>query len=791
MTRLVLICTSVLTLAWSDVHATAAESPATLPGTKPLAWQGPLEARMMEGAHKFVERKIAEAPAKRKKYWNRDLSSREAYDKSVEPNRQALRKMLGFVDPRLPVRMERFGDDANPSLVAETATYRVFQVRWPVFDGVDGEGLLVEQKQPPAGLVVALPEPDFAPEQLLGLSPGVAPESQYARRLAERGFELVVPVLIDRNIHASGRPGFRKSTLPHRAWIQWQAFHMGRHIVGFEVYKVIAAVDWLSAERQRRRADTGKIGVVGYGEAGLVAFYAAALDTRIDAVLVSGYFNDRQTGWNEPIYRNVFGLLNQFGDAEIATLIAPRGLVVEYSKPRPERGAGLRGKIRLPEFAKVQAEFERIDSLTRPGFGARTLVRGENDEAVRPGSPRAIRSFAKMLDVESGMKIGRNPPKDRRREFDPRVRQRRQVEQLEDHVQRLVRHSEHVRDAFYPHKVLPVLAKRPWSTRLRHEKQSAEKFIWGSKWYRKYFWEEVLGKFDEPYLALNPRSRKIYDRPKWSGYDLVLDVYPELFAWGVLLVPKDLKPGERRPVVVCQHGLGGLPKYVIEGDRGPYRDFAAKLADRGFIVFAPYNLFYRRNPLPDDRFRWLDRKAKWIGCTLFSYLLAEHEQILHWLGSLEHVDAGRIAFYGLSYGGEMAARVPPVLEGYCLSICSAVFNDWTRKVASTDHHFSYMYSSEWEMPCWNMGNTFGHAEASYLMAPRPFMVERGHHDSVGRDRWVAHEYAKVRRLYTQLGLADKTEIEYFNGGHTINGQGTFRFLHEHLNWPAPAADKSE
>ena len=69
------------------------------------------------------------------------------------------------------------------------------------------------------------------------------------------------------------------------------------------------------------------------------------------------------------------------------------------------------------------------------------------------------------------------------------------------------------------------------------------------------------------------------------------------------------------------------------------------------------------------------------------------------------------------------------------------------------------------------------------MVPRPFMVERGHHDGVGRDRWVAHEYAKVRWLYAQLGLADKTEIEFFNGPHQIHGVGTFKFLHHHLNWP--------
>ena len=63
------------------------------------------------------------------------------------------------------------------------------------------------------------------------------------------------------------------------------------------------------------------------------------------------------------------------------------------------------------------------------------------------------------------------------------------------------------------------------------------------------------------------------------------------------------------------------------------------------------------------------------------------------------------------------------------------------------------------------------------------MVERGHLDRVGVDSWVSYEYAKTRWVYAQLGLADQTEIEYFQGGHSINGEGTFAFLHKHLNWP--------
>jgi hypothetical protein len=50
---------------------------------------------------------------------------------------------------------------------------------------------------------------------------------------------------------------------------------------------------------------------------------------------------------------------------------------------------------------------------------------------------------------------------------------------------------------------------------------------------------------------------------------------------------------------------------------------------------------------------------------------------------------------------------------------------------------------------------------------------------------VAHEYAKVCWLYAQLGLADRTEIEFFQGGHSMRAEGSFDFLHRHLGWPKP------
>ena len=65
--------------------------------------------------------------------------------------------------------------------MAETGRYRVFQVRWPVLDGVSAEGLLVEPaKGAPAAHLVVVPDAGQTPEQILGLAPGLPPERQFA-----------------------------------------------------------------------------------------------------------------------------------------------------------------------------------------------------------------------------------------------------------------------------------------------------------------------------------------------------------------------------------------------------------------------------------------------------------------------------------------------------------------------------------------------------------------------------------------------------------------------------------
>ncbi len=730
----------------------------TLAGTKPLDWpEADLSQRLMDTAHTFVEAQIERANTARRAFHG------DAED--ADSRRQELRTILGVVEDRLPPRMEHFGDAKNPSIIAETDAYQVFQVRWPVFANITGEGLLIKQRGNAIGSVVVIPDADQSPEQTL---------QPVARRLADSGFDVVVMAIVSRNKLQTDDERIQRADYTEREWIYRQAFHMGRHLIGYEIQRALAVVDWFDSEV----SGDSQIGVLGYGEGGLIALHAAALDTRIDAAFVSGYFDSSDAVWKEPIYRNVWSRLKRLGNAEVASLVAPRQLVIEHS-PLPEVSSH-KGELTTPDFDAVKSEFKKIPR--RDSFC--TLVAGPDGTTAGPWSDGALERFVSQFGVSKLSPSDEHELTDRRALAADaiRARQKRTMDQLESHVQSLVRGSEHVRDEFFLYKAMPEFNDSRWSTDRVHPTVDSGKFIEASTSYRQQFYEQAMGRFDESLLPPNARTRKVAETDEWTAYDVVLDVHEGLFSWGVLVLPNDLKHNEKRPVVVCQHGRNGIPRDTIDFESTAYNDFAAKLAERGFITFAPHNL-YRG----EDRYRWLDRKANTIGCTLFSFIIAQHDATLRWLDSLPMVDGDRIAFYGLSYGGETAVRVPTILEKYCLSICSGDFNQWTRKVAATDQPFSFMRSIEWEMPYWNLGHTFDYAEMTYLMFPRPFMVERGHHDRVGRDRWVAHEFAKVRWLYAQFGMADRLEIEFFQGGHSIHGEASFEFLHKHLNWPARTA----
>ena len=242
---------------WSVMGDARAVQVGTLPNTQPLAWDDDLSTRMMDGLHRYIERKIAGSAAHRSNYWNRNFASVQAYEESIRPNRERFARIIGIADPRVSTVMERFGDDDNPALVAETDRYRIYQVRWSVLEGVTGEGLLLEPKDSTGWAPHCAPGRRSDSGTDSRLAPGVEGPSQFARRLAENGFQVVVPVLINRSDEWSGNPHVAWTNQPHREWIYRQAYHMGRHIIGYEVQKVHCGRGLVQETARRQRREGG------------------------------------------------------------------------------------------------------------------------------------------------------------------------------------------------------------------------------------------------------------------------------------------------------------------------------------------------------------------------------------------------------------------------------------------------------------------------------------------------------------------------------------------------------
>jgi len=777
-------CTGLMVLTASVIGA----ADDVFPGTEPLDMQRPLDEVMVEGLQRFCLRELAASPAERSRHWQPHLVNRDVFSAFQESARPRLRLMLGVVDERLPASrfttpgFELLSTLERSSVAARTPFVTVHHVRWPVLEGVTAEGLLLIPRVIRAA-VVALPDADWTPELFCGLEQGLPESVQFVRLLAESGCMVAVPALISRSDEFSGHPNVGFTNQPHREFLYRQAFEAGRHVIGYEVQKTLAAVDLLEQHLRRLKQsadiESPRIGVVGIGEGGLLALHAAALDPRIQVCWVSGYFQQREDVWQEPIYRNVWGLLKEFGDAELAGLIAPRRLVIEaaaavnVSGPPPARdgraAVAAPGAITTCRLDSVRAEIERAGTFYGVFDAAGNLslvVTGDEGDGAS-GNRAALEAFAAGLGFAAApgdsaanwqMEVRGQTEQSSAQQF-ASLREQRQFAELGGRVQDLLLKSHQVRDARWR---LKPTAIETW------KQQQPE--------LRKWVHEELTGRLPHARSALRPRSRKVLETAEYVGYEIVLDVFDDVIAAGVLLVPKTLREGERRATVVCQHGLEGTPFDTISHEPGPwatYKAFSEQLVLQGFVVYAPQNP-YRGG----DRFRVLQRMSNPLKRSLFSYIIAQHEQTLDWLCSLPCVDPDRIAFYGISYGGKTAMRVPPLVERYQLAICSGDFTDWPRTLASDNERFSYLFTSEYEVFEWNLAHVASYAELATLMSPRPFMVEEGHRDGGQPSEWVAGEFGKVRRHYDQLGIGQRAVLEFFDGAHTIHGEGTFRFLRE-------------
>ncbi|MBS1855329.1 MAG: acetylxylan esterase [Acidobacteria bacterium] len=278
----------------------------------------------------------------------------EAWQKKLRPKIEEL--MGGFPKTRPPLESETLEVKEYPGYRREKF---VFHSR----PGVAVLGYLLTPKtgRAPHAPVVCIPGHGRGVDDIVGIDEKgqdrtvkVGYAYDYAVQVAEHGMAAVAiepmsfgcrrdPKTIARNLEANVCQPTAGSALL-----------LGQTMIGWRVYDIFRTIDWIEA---RPELDAGRVGCLGCSGGGMATQFAAALEPRIKAALVSSYLNtfrDCVMSISHCIDNYIPGILNWAEMYDVAGLIAPRPLWVESG----ERDTIFPVAASRASFARVKKMYE-------------------------------------------------------------------------------------------------------------------------------------------------------------------------------------------------------------------------------------------------------------------------------------------------------------------------------------------------------------------------------------------------------------------------------------------------
>jgi dienelactone hydrolase len=691
---------------------------------------------------RYFTSQIAATPAKRDLLWRTNFSSLSAYTASVQKHRAHLREVLGLIEPKLGTPQIK--------ILSEDANLRIEDVTLPMDSGFDARALVFFPRSGPlAAGIIAIPPATESREEFAGIVEGATPAA-WLKALVARNVAVAIPITVERR---DDHPICKQAGGKNRRRVLWRSgFIVGRSMVGLEVQQALALRQFMAAQANAPRS---AIAIMGQGQGGMTALYAGAVDETFAAIASVDYLQQRENCWQEPVDQVLYGQLKEFGDAEVAALIAPRPLFIVTSS-----GGAIPQVSVSAEFARAQRFYKGLHALEK-------LVELEPPQD-------ALEATALKIAAQLGATESRIPPELALQIPLSQVDKVRNqfFESWFQYLQNLITTSSQTVKNYWQLDSTPAADRPPKAQRLRAQLA------------------QLVGVIPIDKVPMNARTALVGETDKFLAYDVLLDVVPGVEVYGQLLVPRAVGGAmqERLPAMVCQHGFDGAPKYVsgvggqLESNDHFYHRFGQRLAERGYVVFAPYLTVPASPQAPGivhraDLVNPLVRLAAALGMMRTSIELAKLHRVVDFLQSLSFVDSDHIGYYGLSYGGYSALLMSPLEARLKLTVISAFFNDWRTMLTDTTRYGE----AYWSLPDedfynWNVLNRFTHTQMIAAMWPRPVCIEYGSEDRVTTPAWHQRAWQEVSAFAESWGMQDKIVDDDFLGPHTIHGIGTFFFL---------------
>ena len=234
---------------------------------------------------------------------------------------QRLEEMLGPTPRPVPLEVEVTSSEPADGYVR----HRI------VFDAEEGMSvpaylLVPDDRTEPGPAVLAIHGHGPGKSLVCGLETTEAPNGAYAHQLARRGYVVLAPDLRCFGERADWSPDdhYRCDTnLVH-------AYMAGWNPLGQNLFDLGRCLDVLS---EHPLVDRSRLGVCGLSYGGTCTLFLAALDDRVTASVVSGYFSSWKEAHKMPFNmcgsQVMAGVLGHLEHVDVGALICPRPMLVE------------------------------------------------------------------------------------------------------------------------------------------------------------------------------------------------------------------------------------------------------------------------------------------------------------------------------------------------------------------------------------------------------------------------------------------------------------------------------
>lgn len=307
----------------------------------------------------------------------------------------------------------------------------------------------------------------------------------------------------------------------------------------------------------------------------------------------------------------------------------------------------------------------------------------------------------------------------------------------------------------------------------------------------------TLGKLPRK-VELNPEIVCEWREDGLIKQKVLFDVESGLSAAAYVFRPE--QAAGKWPAILCCHGHGPFGKEPVMGNRSRPElaqaieacnyDYGLQMAKAGYVTIA---IDWRGFGERDDRNKphrhditggrdicnvhYL--RANILGMTMLGMNVHDGKCAIDYLTTQDFVDADNIGVMGLSFGGTMATWMT-LCDSRIKATDILCYSDRFTDFGMRDVNFCGSQITPGLFALCDVPDLQG------LIAPRPLLVEIGIHDECFLVESATSCYREVEKIYASAGVADRLELDLFEGPHAWGGNKSVSFFNKWLKAHTPA-----